>query len=104
MIENSPTPDTKAARSRATGSHLVPENSRTTSAEPPTYPKGNEPKPGQRVKAGPSGSHKSNTQKNTQVPHGLPYKNGKTPGGAGRPAGKVTSVARRRGGSDKSKI
>lgn len=101
MPENTPKPIARHATPRSTGSHLVPERAKPrSSGEPPTYPKGHVPMPGQRVKPGPSGDSQSNTMKTNRVTPVVT----RMGGGAGKPAGSTKTVTKRRGGSDKSKI
>lgn len=100
-MDNNNTP-MKGSAGRKTGDWKTPEgvNNRPVGSIP-TYPGGNTPQPGQRVKAGPSGDYKSNSQPNKQVNTMIAKGN---PGGAGNPAGSTKSPFRRNGGSDKSKI
>lgn len=101
MLDNKTTP-MKGSAGRKTGDHKTPEgvNNKPVGSIP-TYPGGNVPQPGQRVKAGPSGDAKSNSQPNKQVPTMRAKGNS---GGAGKPAGSTKGPFRRKGGSDKSKI
>lgn len=101
MIHNKTTP-MKGFKGRKTGDHKTPEGvNNGPIGSIPTYPGGNVPMPGQRVKGGPSGDAKSNSQPNKQVNTMIAKGN---PGGAGKPTGSTSGPFRRKGGSDKSKL
>lgn len=103
LTKGGPAPDKGHRGSGPSGSHQTPEGAKAnfTGSRRGQYPKGSEPRPGQRVKPGKSGSSQSwgNLKPNRVAP--IATREGK---GSGKPAGSTKSAFKRSGGSDRSKL